>query len=171
MRSKILLVALVLFFGLVFVSSGLADLYIINDLEGKNICITNINTLILKYKELGYEMILVAYSNLKLEKGKEGKTEQDPGADIQIVDWTYYISDTGNYYYIEGILKNVGNSKLNYVEAKAIAFDKNKKLVTLKRSYANPHTLEPGEKATFKIMIKYDERIKNFELSVNWKEE
>lgn len=171
MRNKILLVVLVLFFSLIFVSSGLADLYIINDLEGKNVCITNINTLILKYRELGYEMILVAYSNLKLEERKKGKTEQDPGADIQIVDWTHYISDTGNYYYVKGILKNVGNSKLDYVEAKAIAFDKNKNLVTLERSYANPHTLEPGEKATFEIMIKYDERIENFELSVNWKEE
>ena len=168
MKSKILVVALILFLGLVFTISALANLYIINDKEGKNVCITNIDTLISKYRELGYEMILVSYSNLLLKEEKKTKVEQTSGADIQIVDWTYYISDTGNYYYVKGILKNVGNSKLDYVEAKAIAFDKNKKLVTLERSYANPHTLEPGERATFEIMIKYNSRIDNFELTINW---
>jgi len=170
MRNKILLVALVLFLSSVFVISGLADLYIINDLDGKNVCITNIVTLVLEYRELGYELILVSYSNLLLKEGEKTKVEQTPGADIQIVDWTYYISDTGNYYYVKGILKNAGNSKLDFIEAKAIAFDKNKDLVTLERSYANPYTLEPGEKATFEIMIKYNSRIEDFELSVKWKE-
>jgi len=170
MKSKILIVALVLFFSLAFVGSVFANLYIVNDLDGKNVCITNISTLISEYRELGYELILVKYSNLKLKASGAKGTEikQDTGADIQIVDWTNYVE--GNYYYIEGILKNVGNSTLDYVEVKIIAFDSSKKLVTLKRTYANPYNLIPGQEATFSAMIKFNSRIKDFELKVDWKD-
>jgi len=171
MKNRILLLVLVLFFSLVFVSSGFANLYIINDKEGKNVCITNISTLISEYGELGYTLILVKYSNLKLKKEGTERTEikQDLGADIRIVDWTNYIGKTGQYYYIEGILENVGNDIERYVEVKVIAYDRNYKLVTLKRSYADPYHLNPGEIATFKIMITYNPKIEDFELSVDWK--
>ncbi|MBA7514250.1 hypothetical protein ES705_06275 [subsurface metagenome] len=181
MRSKILLVALVLFLGLIFVSSGLAELYIINDKEGKNVCITNITLEISKYRELGYELILVPPSNLKLtflptlKEGEIKGTEivqdtgvQDTGADIQIVDWTNYVD--GNYYYVEGLLRNTGRDEVKYIQITAVAYDKSKKLVTLKRSYANPADLKPGQEATFKVMIKYSSRIEDFDLRINWKD-
>lgn len=179
MKNRILLAILVLFFSLIFCSSVFADLYIINDKEGKNVCITNINTLISKYRELGYELILVPASNLlltflpTLKEGeiKETEIKQDPEVDIQgdikIIDWVSRID--GNYYYIEGILKNVGKSKVEYIQVKAIAYDSNKKLVTLKRGYSNPADLDPGKEADFKIMIKYNAKIKNFELKLDWK--
>lgn len=169
MKSKILVVVLILLLSLIFVSSGFADLYIINDKEGKNVCITNIGEIISKYKGLGYELILVSYSNLILEEKGKTKIKQGSGADIKIVDWTHYLSNTGNYYYVEGILKNIGENKVDYIEVKAIAFDKAKNLVCLERNYANPHTLEPGEEATFKIMVRYNSKIDNFELAVTWK--
>jgi len=169
MRSKILVVVLVLFLSLILVSSGFANLYIINDKDGKNVCITNIEKIISEYRELGYELILVSYSNLLLKEKEETKIKQDSGAKIQVVDWTQYLSNTGNYYYVEGLLKNIGESKVDYVEVKAIAFDKAKNLVCLNKTYADPHTLEPGEEATFKIMVRYNSRIDNFELAVNWK--
>ncbi|GAH96513.1 unnamed protein product, partial [marine sediment metagenome] len=57
------------------------------------------------------------------------------------LDWVSRLD--GNYYYIEGILKNVGKSKVKYIQVKAIAYDSNKKLVTLKRGYSNPADLDP----------------------------
>ena len=179
MRNKILVVVLVLFLSSVFAISGLADLYIINDKEGKNVCITNITLEISKYQALGYELILVPPSNLKLTflPSLEGEIEgteikQDTGAEIQedirIVDWVSRLD--GNYYYVEGILKNVGKSRIEYIQVKAIAYDKNKKLVTLKRVYSNPADLDPGKEADFKIMIKYIAEIKNFELKLDWKD-
>jgi len=169
MKNKILLLVLVLFLSLIFVSSGFANLYIINDKEGKNVCITNIDSIISKYRELGYTLILVKYSNLKLKVSEAKETEIiQTGADIQIVDWTSYLD--GNYYYIEGILKNISSNSLKYVQVKTIAYDSAKKLVTLKESYANPYDLAPGQEATFKIMVKYNSRIKNFELKVNWQD-
>ncbi|MBA7519195.1 hypothetical protein ES705_11270 [subsurface metagenome] len=185
MKNKILVVVLVLFFCSVFVSSGLADLYIINDKEGKNVCITNINTEISKYQALGYELILIPPSNLKLTflptlkegeimqtgaaEAKETEIMQSPGEKIKIVDWTNYID--GNYYYVEGILKNVSKVKVKYAQVIVIAYDSAKKLVTLKESYANPYDLAPGQEATFRVMIKYNSRIEGFGLRVNWKED
>jgi len=168
MKNRILLLVLVVFLSLVFVSSGFANLYIINDLEGKNVCITNINALIAEYRELGYTLILVKYSNLKLKASGAKETEiTQTGADIQIVDWTSYLD--GNYYYVEGILKNVSKVKVEYVQVKVIAYDSSKKLVTLKESYANPYDLAPGQEATFKVMVKHNSRIDTFGLRVDWK--
>lgn len=181
MKSKFLVVVLVLFLSSIFTISGLADLYIINDKEGKNVCITNLDILISKYQALGYELILIPPSNLKLtflpalKEGEIKGTEtlqdtgvQDTGTDIQIVDWTNYVE--GNYYYVEGLLRNTGRDEVEYIQITAVAYDKSKKLVTLKRSYANPPDLKPGQEATFKVMIKYSSRIADFELRVSWKD-
>ena len=72
---------------------------------------------------------------------------------------------------MEGILKNVGKDEVEYIQIKAITYDKSKKLVTLKESYSNPADLRPGQEATFKIMVKYNSRIENFELRLNRKED
>ena len=178
MRSKILVVVLVLFLSLIFVSSGLTALYIINDLEGKNVCITNMSLEISKYQELGYELILVPPSNLKLtflpslEEGEIKGTETqgsviETQGSVKVLDWTSYLD--GNYYYVEGILKNVSKAKVEYVQVKVIAYDSSKKLVTLKERYVNPYDLAPGQEATFKVMVKHNSRIDTFGLRVDWK--
>ncbi len=180
MRNKIILLILVVLLSSIFAISGLAALYIVNDLEGKNVCITNLDILISKYQALGYELILIPPSNLKLTflpalegeiEGTEIKQDtgiQDTGANIQIVDWTNYVD--GNYYYVEGLLKNTGRDEVKYIQITVVAYDKSKKLVTLKRTYANPADLKPGQEAVFKTMIKYNSRIEDFQLRVNWKD-
>jgi len=95
--------------------------------------------------------------------------ENQSKAEIKVIDWTNYLSDTGNYYYVEGILKNVGKGIAEYIQVKVITYDKYKKLVSLKESYANPVNLSPGQEATFKIMISYNAKIDNFGLKVNWR--
>jgi hypothetical protein len=95
--------------------------------------------------------------------------ESQSKTEIKVVDWTNYLSDTGNYYYVEGILKNVGKGIAEYIQVKVITYDKYKKLVSLKESYANPVNLSPGQEATFKIMINYNAKIDSFGLRVNWR--
>ena len=177
MRSKILVVALVLFLSLIFVISGLADLYIVKDQEGEIVAISNQDIFKAEYQKLGYTFSLWFKERARtptldsLVKSFESQISGETQGDIKIVDWTNYLGETGNYYYVEGILKNVGRSKVEYLQVKVIAYDRSKKLVTLKESYANPHKLAPGEEATFKVMIRYNERIDNFELKLNWKED
>jgi len=175
MRSKILIVVLILFLGSVFVISGLADLYIVKNQEGEIVAISNQDIFKAEYQKLGYTFSLWFKEGARtptldsLVKSFESQISGERQEDIKIVDWTYYLD--GNYYYVEGLLQNVGKSRVEYIQIQAIAYDSSKKLVTLKRSYANPADLAPGGKATFKIMVKYNERIKNFELRVNWKED
>lgn len=54
------LTILVIFFLSVFLFTSFADLYIVNDKDGNHVCITNIDTEIAEYMELGYEMILIS---------------------------------------------------------------------------------------------------------------
>ena len=173
MKKLILLLILLLFFGSVFVISGLADLYIVKNEMGEIVAIQNQNIFKAEYQELGYTFKLWFKTTKEtpslsdLVRRFESQITESEG-NIKILDWTNYLD--GNYYYVEGILKNIGKSKVEYLKVKAIAYDKAKKLVTLKESYADPYDLAPGQEATFKIMIKYNSRIDNFELKVNWKE-
>jgi len=202
MKSRILLLVLVLFFSLVFVSSVFADLYVVRSQEGKIIAITNQNIFKAEYQELGYTFELwlkqtertptldslvkdwesrIKEPKLNSEKGKAKKEaeaqiearikelEKQSKTEIKVIDWTNYLSSTGNYYYVEGILKNVGKGTAEYIQVKVITYDKYKKLVSLKESYANPVNLSPGQEATFKIMINYNVKIDSFGLKVNWR--
>lgn len=173
MRNKILLMALVLFLSLVFVSSGLADFYIVKNEKGEIVAIQNQNIFKAEYQELGYTFELWFKTTEKtpsldnLVKRIEGQLEAQ--GDIKILDWTHYLD--GNYFYVEGLLRNTGRDEIRYIQITAVAYDKSKKLVTLKRSYANPADLKPGQEGTFKIMIKHNARIADFEIRVNWKED
>jgi len=187
MKNRILLLVLILSLSLIFINSVFADLYVVRDQEGKIIAITNQNIFKAEYQELGYTFELwlkqtkrtPTLASLVKEWERQikepeaiPKTETEkpgPEGDIKIVDWTNYLSSTGNYYYVEGILKNVGKGIAEYIQVKAIAYDKYKKLVSLKESYANPVNLSPGQEATFKIMINYNAKIDNFGLKVNWR--
>ncbi len=190
MKKKIrisLIIILVLSLSLIFINSVFADLYVVSDQEGKIIAITNQNIFKAEYQELGYifklwfkqtgsiptlDSLAKDWESQIKELKMIPKTEIEksgPRENIKILDWTNYLSSTGNYYYVEGILKNVGKSIAEYIQVKVIAYDKYKKLVSLKESYANPSNLSPGQEATFKVMVNYNPKIDNFEIKVNWR--
>jgi len=169
MRNRIFLLILVVFLGLIFASSGLADLYIVKDQEGEIVAISNQDIFKAEYQELGYTFDLwfkaktpTLDSLIKLFEGQLTETQED----IKILDWTNYLD--GNYHYVEGILKNIGRSTVKYLQVKVICLDKAGRLVSLKERYANPYDLAPGQEATFKIMIKHNSRIDSFDLKINW---
>jgi len=89
-------------------------------------------------------------------------------ANIKIIDWTNRLSDPPQYYYVEGILKNIGNKTADFVKVKITAYDIDKKLISINDVYADPYTIVPDQEATFKVMVERDLRIKNFGINVNW---
>lgn len=89
-------------------------------------------------------------------------------ANIEIVDWTNRLSDPPIYYYVEGILKNIGNKTADFVKVKIISYDVNDKLVSLNDTYADPYTIAPNQEATFQVMVEQDSRIKRFGIKVTW---
>ena len=89
-------------------------------------------------------------------------------ANIEIVDWTNRLSDPPIYYYVEGILKNIGNKTADFVKVKIISYDINDKLVSLNDTYADPYTIAPSQEATFQVMVEQDSRIERFGIKVIW---
>jgi len=89
-------------------------------------------------------------------------------ADIEIIDWTNRLSDPPIYYYVEGILKNIGNKTADFVKVKIIAYDINNKLVSLNDTHADPYTMAPNQEATFQVMVEQDSRIEKFGIKVTW---
>lgn len=176
-KFSLLIISLIFLLN-IFLINSFATLYIVKDQEGNNICITNQEALISKYKKLGYIIYIVGQSKssqetpeliqktsyvLPIDKTYPKSFIQN---DIEVTDWTSYLSKTGNYYYVEGLLKNVGNTIIEYLKIKIIAYDSKGNLVSINECYADPSTLNPNQKAVFKAMPVYKSEIKSFELLV-----
>ncbi len=99
---------------------------------------------------------------------KQNPPETITKANIEIVDWTNRLSDPPIYYYVEGILKNIGNKTADFVKVKIISYDINDKLVSLNDTYADPYTIAPNQEATFQVMVEQDSRIERFGIKVIW---
>lgn len=107
----------------------------------------------------------------KLEQKPQGRTEgKDYQSDsvIEILDWTNRRSESGNYYYIEGKVKNVGSTVAKSVRVKIEALDNYGKLVSLVEGYVDPSTLKLDQIGFFSVMVNYKSSIKKFSLNVYW---
>ena len=165
-----------------------ANIYLIKDIDGKVICLTNIYQLSQNEIESGYIIFLLIKSNNSTSIQPQPKTtpiseppaeeekakvdtqikelENQPKADIVFVDSTNRLN--GNYYYVEGILKNKGKGNAYYVKVEIRSFDKYDKLVSINYGYADPYTLIPNQEATYQIMVEYDSNIDKFDKKVSW---
>jgi len=187
-KFSLLIIFLIFFLNLIFFNFSFATLYIVKDQEGKNICITNQESLISKYETLGYIISIVQGTNssqkspepqiisepeIELESEPEPepeiKSKPEPTADIKIIDWTNYISKTGNYIYVEGIIQNTSKVIATDVRIKIQALDKYDKLISITSGYADPSTLAAKQKATFSVMVINNPKISKFNLTVLWK--
>jgi len=101
----------------------------------------------------------------KLEsQAKELKNK--PKAEIKFVDSNSRL--IRNYYYVEGILKNIGKANAYYVKVEVRALDKHGKLVSIDYGYAEPSTIAPRQEATYQIMVRYNSEIDEFSKTVYW---
>jgi len=187
-KFSLLIIFLIFFLNLIFFNFSFATLYIVKDQEGKNICITNQESLISKYETLGYIISIIQGTNSsqespepqtisetepetepEIEPEPEIKSKPEPTADIKIIDWTNYISETGNYIYVEGIIQNTSKVIATDVRIKIQALDKYDKLISITSGYADPSTLAAKQKATFSVMVTNNSKISKFNLTVLWK--
>jgi len=94
--------------------------------------------------------------------------ENQPKAKIKFVDSTNRLSGSGNYYYVEGILKNIGKGNAYHVKVEIRSLDKYDKLVSIDNGYAHPTTIAPGKEATYQIMVSFNSKIDSFDKTVYW---
>ena len=188
MKRKLFLVALFLILAVFFIINAPsvdAKMYKILDSEGNVIRLTNIPVLSIQEKEAGYTISPPPIEEINIEENLADYTEKEntkkevetqtetlikalenqPKVEIKFIDSTSRLS--GNYYYVEGILKNNGKGTTSYVKVEIRALDKYGKLVSIHDGYADPSTLEPGQEATYQIMIEYDSKIDKFDKRVS----
>jgi hypothetical protein len=103
----------------------------------------------------------------KLEAQKK-ELENKPKAKIKFIDSNNRLSGSGNYYYVEGILKNIGKGNAYHVKVEVRALDKYDKLVSIDNGYANPTTIAPGKEVTYQIMVSFNSKIDSFDKTVHW---
>jgi len=94
--------------------------------------------------------------------------ENQPKAEIKFVDSTNRLSGSGNYYYVEGILKNIGKGYAYHLRVKIQALDKYGKLISIDECYADPSILAPNKEATYQAMVNYNSKIDKFSKTVYW---
>lgn len=178
----LLIISLIFFLNIILFNS-FATLYIVKDQEGNNICITNQESLISKYEKLGYIVTTVSGSSVSQESSepapkpepKPAEPQPTPEAkpenkisdlNVKIIDSTNYISKTGNYIYVEGILKNTGKDTIKNLRVKIQALDKYGKLISLHDGIPYPSTLAPKKEATYQVMVDNNSKIASFKTTV-----
>jgi len=107
-------------------------------------------------------------SQIKELESQAKELKNKPKAKIIFIDSTNRLSGTGNYYYVEGILKNTGKGNAYHVEVEIRSLDKYDKLVSIDRGYAHPTTIAPGKEATYQIMVSFNSKIDSFDTKVYW---
>lgn len=116
--------------------------------------------------------------NLAIENEKEKskkelesrikELENQPKSEIKFVDSTNRLCGSGNYYYVEGILKNIGKGYSYHLRVKVQSLDKYGKLVSIDECYADPSTPAPDKEATYQAMVNYNSKIDKFSKTVYW---
>jgi len=177
MKKKYYFVIIFLILAILFIinaPSVNAKMYKILDSEGNVIRLTNIPVLSIQEKEAGCTISPPPEEGTNIEENladyieKENikkELENQTKAEIKFIDSTSRLE--GNYYYVEGILKNNGKGNVSYVKVGIRALDKYGKLVSINDGYADPHTLAPGQEATYQIMVVYDSKIDKFDKTVS----
>src|SRR4030065_2696129 len=125
-------ICLIFFMDLIFFTFSFATLYIVKDQEGNNICITNKENEISKYKLLGYEICILGGSEQEISESTEKETTQEPQiisetenisesnvislSNVDLVDFSSSFSPKGDFVNIQGTLRNYGTEIINDAE-------------------------------------------------------
>lgn len=84
---------------------------------------------------------------------------------IDLLDWTWYRSRTGNYIYVDGEVRNTGTKSLGFVEITLKLLDADEKLLSTDSGYIEAQVLRPGATSTFKIMTAWHPEVEWVEIT------
>lgn len=182
--KKYLILFIIFIIAISVITINAKTIYAIKDSEGNLVGATDQGYLSYEQNEQGYTIEILFSSTesesksnekspevIQFEKELNAKISENEQnnklkADIIFVDSTNFVN--GNYYYLQGVLKNQGKTAAYWVKLKFQALDKNGNLIQLKETYADPDTIAPGQEATYDTMIGYDARIAKFAKEIHW---
>jgi lipopolysaccharide export system protein LptA len=179
--KKIIYISIILIVILLLFSYAYATTYLVKDKDGNTVRITSQFSLSLEEKEAGYT--ITVFGKESTSSIEEDITNNTPGGDVnlpsidliesnqklvEITDLNNRLSESKKYIYVEGVLINCGNKIVDQIIVTVKSLNLKGEVVSIDNGLADPSILAPGQKASFQIMVKNDNRIKKFSSSVNY---
>ncbi|MBY9021832.1 MAG: hypothetical protein KGD67_12310, partial [Candidatus Lokiarchaeota archaeon] len=151
------IICLIFFLNLIFCTLSFATLYIVKDQEGNNICITNKENEISKYKLLGYEIVILGGSEQEISESTEKEINKESQiipetenisesnivslSKVDLIDFNTSFTPKGDFVNIQGTLRNYGKEIINNAEINVKCKNEKGKMMTKeeKEWYDNIH--------------------------------
>ena len=179
--KKTIYLSIILIIIFLFFSYAYAKTYLVKDIDGNIVRITTQFSLSLEEKEAGYTITVFGKeSTSNIEEDTTNKVQGEdvnlPPIDliesnqklVEITDLNNRLSESKKYIYVEGVLINCGNKIVDQIMVTVKSLNLKGEVVSIDNGLADPSILAPGQKASFQIMVKNDNRIKKFSSSVNY---
>ncbi len=177
-KFLLFIIFLVFFLNLIFCTFSFATLYIVKDQEGNNICITNQEKEISKYKLLGYKIYILGGSGQEISSSTENEIIQEPQiiptpenisestavslTNVDLVDFSSSFSLKGDFVNIQGTLRNYGKEIINDAIINVKCKNEKGKIILIKTANCQPLSIAPGSESYFNLELPNTERISSF---------
>ncbi len=174
------IICLIFFLNLVFCTLSFATLYIVKDQEGNNVCITNQEKEISKYKLLGYMIYILGGSGQEISEPNEKEITQEsqiiPGTEnipesnvisltkVSLVDFSSSFSPKGDFVNIQGTLRNNGKEVINNAKINVKCKNEKGKIMLIESTTCQPLSIAPGSESYFNLKLDNTERISSFRI-------
>ena len=177
-KFLLFIICLVFFLNVIFFNCSFATLYIVKDQEGNNICITNQEKEISKYKLLGYKVYILGGSGQEITESTENEITQESQimpetenisestaislTNVDLVDFSSSFSPKGDFVNIQGTLKNYGKEIINDAEINVKCKNEKGNVMLVKTTTCQPLSITPGSESYFNLKLDNTERISSF---------
>lgn len=174
------IICLIFFLNLVFCTFSFATLYIVKDQEGNNVCITNQEKEISKYKLLGYMIYILGGSGQEISESNEKEITQESQIiyetenisksnnislnKVDLIEFNTSFSPKGDFVNIQGTLKNYGKEIINNAEINVKCKNEKGKIILIKTTNCQPLSIAPGSEVYFNLKLDNNERISSFRI-------
>ena len=89
---------------------------------------------------------------------------------ITITEWTWFDSESGDYIYVQGIIRNLSDRPMSFVEISIIMRDRSKRFLGTDKGFIDVDVLLPGQSSTWEIMASKPMGIDIVEISnIQWR--
>ena len=179
-KFLLFIISLLFFLNVIFFNYSFATLYIVKDQEGNNICITNKENEISKYKLLGYEIFILGGSEQEISESTEREIAQESQiiletenisesniislTEVDLVDFNASFTPKGDFVNIQGTLRNYGQEIINNAEINVKCKNEKGKIMLIKTTTCQPLSIAPGSEAYFNLKLDNTERISSFRI-------
>jgi len=177
-KFLLFIVCLVFFLNVIFFNCSFATLYIVKDQEGNNVCVTNQEKEISKYKLLGYKIYILGGSGQEISESTEKEITQESQIiyetenisesniislnKVDLVDFSSSFSLKGDFVNIQGTLRNYGTEIINDAEINVKCKNEKGKIMLIENTSSQPLSIAPGSEAYFNLKLDNTKRISSF---------